>query len=123
MAEKFRVGITRDVLGPSGEPVYGREALRVLDDPLVEWEYLPAVAPELTPEHASRYDALCVFGARVSRKTVTGPDRRLKLVARDLGAVRDLDVLIQAGEAYAGRQSPAETRAFAPLVLSWRRPT
>ena len=82
MAEKFRVGITRDVLGPSGEPVYGREALRVLDDPLVEWEYLPAAVPELTPEHASRYDALCVFGARVSRKTVTGPDRRLKLVAR-----------------------------------------
>ena len=82
MAEKFRVGITRDVLGPSGEPVYGRDALRVLDDPLIDWEYLPAVAAELTPEHASKYDALCVFGARVSRKTVTGPDRRLKLVAR-----------------------------------------
>ena len=50
MAQKFRVGITRDVLGPSGEPVYGREALRVLDDPLVEWEYLPVVEPELTAE-------------------------------------------------------------------------
>jgi phosphoglycerate dehydrogenase-like enzyme len=80
--EKFRVGITRDVLGPSGEPVYGHAALRILEDPLVEWEYLPAAVPELTPEHASRYDALCVFGSRVSRKTVTGPDRRLKLIAR-----------------------------------------
>jgi phosphoglycerate dehydrogenase-like enzyme len=80
--EKFRVGITRDVLGPSGEPVYGRAALRILDDPSIEWEYLPAAVPELTPEHASRYDALCVFGSRVSRKTVTGADRRLKLVAR-----------------------------------------
>jgi phosphoglycerate dehydrogenase-like enzyme len=80
--EKFRVGITRDVLSPSGEPIYGRAALGILDDPLVEWEYLPESVPELTPEHASRYDALCVFGAKVSRKTVSGPDRRLKLVAR-----------------------------------------
>ena len=80
--EKFRVGITRDVLSPSGEPIYGRPALRILDDPSVEWEYLPEAVPELTPEHASRYDALCVFGSRVSRKTVSGPGRRLKLVAR-----------------------------------------
>ena len=80
--EKFRVGITRDVLSPAGEPVYGKDALKVLDDPLIEWEYLPQVAPVLTPEHASRYDALCVFGARVSRETVSGPNRRLKLVAR-----------------------------------------
>lgn len=82
MAEKFRVGITRDALGPSGEPVYGRAALRILDDPAIEWEYLPEAVPELTPEHASRYDALCVMSSRVSRKTVGGPNRRLKLVAR-----------------------------------------
>ncbi|HTS52493.1 MAG TPA: NAD(P)-dependent oxidoreductase [Burkholderiales bacterium] len=80
--DKFRVGITRDVLSPSGEPIYGRAALRILDDPRVEWEYLPESVPELTSEHASRYDALCVFGSRVSRATVSGPQRRLKLVAR-----------------------------------------
>ena len=39
--DKFRVGITRDVLSPSGEPVYGQAALRILEDPHVEWEYLP----------------------------------------------------------------------------------
>ena len=61
MADKFKVGITRDVLGPSGEPVYGRAALKVLDDPLIEWEYLPVAVPELTPEHASQYDALCLL--------------------------------------------------------------
>ena len=82
MPEKFRVGITRDVLSPSGEPVYGRDALKVLDDPAVEWEYLPAVEAELSPEQASRYDAICVFGAKVSAKTVSGPNRRLKLIAR-----------------------------------------
>ena len=82
MAEKFRVGITRDVLSPSGEPVYGRDALKVLDDPNVEWEYLDEAVPELTEEHASRYDALCVFSPRVTAKTVSGANRRLKLVAR-----------------------------------------
>jgi phosphoglycerate dehydrogenase-like enzyme len=80
--DKFRVGITRDVLSPSGEPVYGQAALRILEDPRVEWEYLPESVPELTAEHASRYDAICVYGCRVSRNTVSGPNRRLKLVAR-----------------------------------------
>jgi phosphoglycerate dehydrogenase-like enzyme len=82
MADKFKVGITRDVLGPSGEPVYGRAALKVLDDPLIEWEYLPVAVPELTPEHASQYDALCLFGSRATRATVSGSNRRLKLIAR-----------------------------------------
>jgi hypothetical protein len=38
MAEKFRIGITRDVLSPSGEPVFGRDALMVLVVPAVDWE-------------------------------------------------------------------------------------
>ena len=80
--EKFRVGISRDVLSPSGEPVFGREALKVLDDPNVEWEYLPETVPVLTPENASRYDAICLFASRASRETVSGPNRRLKLIAR-----------------------------------------
>jgi D-3-phosphoglycerate dehydrogenase len=80
--EKFRVGITRDVLSPAGEPVFGREALKVLDDPDVEWEYLPEAVPVLTAEQASRYDAICLFGSAAKRETVAGVDRRLKLIAR-----------------------------------------
>jgi phosphoglycerate dehydrogenase-like enzyme len=79
---KFRIGITRDVLGPGGEPVFGRDALKTLDDPLVDWEYLPDATPALSAEHASRYDAICLFGLRASRETVSGPNRRLKLIAR-----------------------------------------
>jgi D-3-phosphoglycerate dehydrogenase len=80
--QKFRVGINREVLNAAGEPIYGRAALRILDDPRIEWEYLAAQTAEFTPEHAARYDALCVFSSRVSRATLSGPDRRLKLVAR-----------------------------------------
>jgi len=80
--DKFRVGITRDVLSPLGEPVFGRDALKVLDHPNIEWEYLPDAVPVLTPEYASRYDAICMFGSRCARETVSGPNRRLKLIAR-----------------------------------------
>jgi CHAD domain-containing protein/adenylate cyclase class IV len=61
-----------------------------------------------------------VFGDAFDADRTARYTRRLKLVARDLGAVRDLDVLIEAGEAYAARQSGAEAKAFQPLVRSWK---
>src|SRR5581483_6545789 len=80
--EKFRVGITRDALTPSGEPICGQAAFSILDSAGLEWEYLPEQVPELTPEHAARYDAICVLGPKVTRQTVSRDDRRLKLIAR-----------------------------------------
>lgn len=84
MADKrFRVGITRDALGADGKPVFDPAALAVLDlDPDVDWEFLPERVRDLTPDHAARYDALCVLGARVTRETVSRADRRLRIVAR-----------------------------------------
>ena len=61
-----------------------------------------------------------VFGDAFDADRTARYTRRLKLVARDLGAVRDLDVLIEAGEAYRARQSAAEAKAFEPLLSSWR---
>jgi D-3-phosphoglycerate dehydrogenase len=80
--DKFRVGITRDALTPSGEPICGNAPFGILDAAGIEWEFLPEVVPELTAEHAARYDAIGVLGAKVSRKTVAGADCRLKLIAR-----------------------------------------
>ena len=42
--------------------------------------------------------------------------RRLKLVAADLGAVRDLDVLIEAAELYQAGLAGPEARAFDALA-------
>lgn len=61
-----------------------------------------------------------VFGDAFDTARTDRYRKRLKLVARDLGAVRDLDVLIEAGEAYQKRQSASEGRAFEPLLRSWR---
>ena len=44
MTERFRVGITRDILDSRGEPSFGRKALEILDRPgSIDWEYLPSV--------------------------------------------------------------------------------
>jgi D-3-phosphoglycerate dehydrogenase len=100
--DKFRVGITRDNLKPDGKPIFDPACLKILDDPRIEWEFLPQIEAELTPQSAARYDALAVMLARVTRTTVSGPDRRLKLIARfgvgydtvDVPALTDNGVLL-----------------------------
>jgi phosphoglycerate dehydrogenase-like enzyme len=81
--KKFRVGLTRDILDSRGEPAFGSAALAILDrDPNVQWEYLPAIVPEIGPEIAAQYDALYVNIARVPAAAVARPDCRLRVVAR-----------------------------------------
>ena len=61
-----------------------------------------------------------VFGDAFDPKRTARHRRRLRFVAADLGAVRDLDVLIESIEAYQGQQPEAEAAALEPLVRSWR---
>jgi phosphoglycerate dehydrogenase-like enzyme len=79
---KFKVGITRDNLRPNGKPIFDESAFKVLESAGIDYEFLPELEPELTPETASRYDALAVMLAKCTRKTVANPNRRLKLIAR-----------------------------------------
>jgi len=79
---RFRVGITRDNIGPNGKPIFGESAFKILQDADIEYEFLPQIEAELTPETAAKYDALAVMLAKVTRRTVSGPDRKLKLIAR-----------------------------------------
>ena len=87
-SQKFRVGITRDALRDDGKTVFDAAALRVLDDPLIEWEFIPENVKELTAAHAATYDALCVLSPRTTAATLAGPNRRLKIIAR-LGVGHD----------------------------------
>ena len=61
-----------------------------------------------------------VFGHAYDGKRTKRYRIRLRDVARRLGAVRDLDVLIEHAVDYQKAQSAAEARAFEPLVASWR---
>src|SRR5512147_2292690 len=80
--DKFRVGITRDNLKPDGKPIFDEACLKALDDPRIQWEFLPEIEPEVTPQTAAKYDAVCVMVGRITRATVSGSDRRMKLIAR-----------------------------------------
>jgi len=81
VAKKFRIGITRDAITANGT-VFGEEAMKALEDPAVEWEFLAEKVPELTREHGENYDALCVMSARVTPATLSSPKRNVKLIAR-----------------------------------------
>ena len=82
MAGKFRIGISKEVLTKEGGTIFGEQAMRVLDDPAVEWEILEDQVPELLPEHAEKFDAFCLMSARVTENTLSTENKRLKLIAR-----------------------------------------
>ena len=78
---KFKIGISRDVITEKGT-IFGEEAFKVLEDSAVEWEFLPDKLPELPAEYGATYDAICLMTAKVTQKTLSSPNRKLKLVAR-----------------------------------------
>ena len=80
--ENFRIGITRDTLREDGTSIFDARALQVFTDPQFEWEFIADNVKELTAAHAARYDALCVLNPRVTAATLSGPGRRLQIVAR-----------------------------------------
>jgi CHAD domain-containing protein len=61
-----------------------------------------------------------VFGDGFRADRTRRHRRRLREVAARLGAVRDLDVLIEAGETYLGTQPRTEQLALQPLFTAWR---
>ncbi len=61
-----------------------------------------------------------VFGDGFRRGRVRRSVGGLRTLAGDLGAVRDLDVLIDGLDAYLGRLGPTERVALQPLADAWR---
>lgn len=83
MSTRTKVGLTRDLLTPSGEPSFGRGPLEILDaEPSIDWEFVPEPTDRITPDIAARYDVLYVNAPPVDRASVSRPDRRVRLVAR-----------------------------------------
>ena len=78
----FTVGITRDTLRADGTSIFDKRALQILDAAKLSWEFIPDNVKELTAAHGAQYDALCVLNPKVPAAVVSGPDRRVKIVAR-----------------------------------------
>jgi D-3-phosphoglycerate dehydrogenase len=82
-ARPFRVGLSRDILAGNGEPSFGRGPLELLDaDPRIQWEFLPEMVDEISPDVMARYDGLYVNAPRVGAASVARDDLRVKIVAR-----------------------------------------
>jgi len=80
---KLKVGLTRDLLTPSGTPSFGTGPLEILErEPSIDWEFIPEAATEITPDIAARYDLLYVNSLPVTRASVARADRRVRLIAR-----------------------------------------
>jgi D-3-phosphoglycerate dehydrogenase len=83
MADKLRVGVTRDFLDEDGRPAYPHVSLASLDgETRLEWEFIPENVGEITPSIAARYDAIVSLGPRYTETSLTGADRRLALISR-----------------------------------------
>ena len=116
----FKVGLLADLLDSRGEPTYGRAPLEVLNQPGLEWEWVEGGYPEVTPEIAARYDALHINLQRVTEATVSGLDRRLKVVARNGVGYDTVDVAACTRQGVLVTNTPLAVRrpvAVAALTL------
>jgi len=114
MSDKYRVGITRDILDSSGSPAFGETALDILRNAKhVEWEYLPELVSIITPDHAAHYDAIYVNHPRVPDTAVAREDCRLRVVARH-GMPRVVGVDAQGSGRAMSRRAARRRGASAP---------
>jgi phosphoglycerate dehydrogenase-like enzyme len=82
MTERFRVGLTRDLLAADGTAGLGDVGLGLLDGASgIAWEFLPERFGVLEAGHIQGYDAVAILGGRVPAASVDGADR-LTILAR-----------------------------------------
>jgi D-3-phosphoglycerate dehydrogenase len=117
----FRIGLTRDLLTPTGDPSFGRGPLALLDGcPALTWEVIPENLSEITPEVAARYDGLYVNSPRVTAASVARDDCRVRIVARHGVGYDSVDVAALAARGVVVTNTPVAVRrpvAVACLTL------
>lgn len=83
MSERFIVGITRDLLGEDGRPVYKDIGLGLLDaEPRCAYQVLDALHSPVSPAQIAPLDAVLSLGPRWSQETFAEGAERLLIVAR-----------------------------------------
>jgi CHAD domain-containing protein len=125
--EGLVVGKTPGVLSSDNVAEAGRKVLRFHLARMIARE--PGTLEGTDPEelHGMRVAtrrmraAWRVFGDGYRPDRTRRHRKRLREVAARLGAVRDLDVLIEEAEPYLAAQTVIEQRAIAPLFAAWRQ--
>jgi phosphoglycerate dehydrogenase-like enzyme len=129
VSTRFRVGVTRDLRGADGQPVYdlGLDALGAVAG--VTWEFLARHEAELAPSTIAGYDALMVWEpGGITEATLAGAARPVLIARFGMGLEAiDLDACTRHGvlvttEPYAVREvMPAGAIGFL-LALAHRIP-
>ena len=97
----FRVGVTRDFLGPDGTCDLDAIAGPLFDAAGLHWEYIAENTPVLQAAQVRDYDGLLVLGAGITAETFTYAEK-LAIIARfgvgydkvDVGACTENGVLL-----------------------------
>ena len=126
-SDSLVVGKTPGVLASDSVAEAGRKVLRFHLARMIARE--PGTREGSDPEelHSMRVAtrrmraAWRVFGDGFRADRTRRHRRRLREVAARLGAVRDLDVLIDEAQPYLAAQTIAEQRAIQPLFRAWRQ--
>lgn len=103
----------------------GRKVLRMYFEDMLAQDTNPATAADPDLVHRMRVatrrlrSAFEIFDAAFTAKTKRKFGRPLRRLARVLGRVRDLDVLLENMRAYAAALTDADAESFAPLLQAW----
>lgn len=117
----FKVGVTRDLLRADGTPAFEARAFAELAaNPAIQWEWLPADLPEITPDIAATYDGLHVNLPLVTAASVARADCRVKVVARNGVGFDSCDVAALTAKGIVLTNTPVAVRrpvAVAALTM------
>ena len=79
--EKFRIGLSSDFRRPDGSPAFPSFDLRPLDDPRIDWAYVPVTDGVIRAADMTGFDVLILLAGQFSADSLPG-DGRLAAVAR-----------------------------------------
>lgn len=120
----YRVGVSRDFLGPDGRNVWGDIGLEALDAADVRWRYLHRDTDELAAEDIEGLDAVIFGGPSVTRRTFAGGGTPPLIFARfgvgydavDLAACSEHEAVVTITP--DGARRPVATAALTLLLAS-----
>lgn len=125
----FKIGLTADLFGSTGRPVFGESPLRLFTDAELTWDVLPRDDGIIASAALADYDALFIGGSRIGEASLKADTGRLRVLARNGVGFDALDIsaltmrgILVTNTPVAVRHSVATTALAFILALSLRLP-
>ena len=128
---KYRIGVSRDLLGQDGKPNFDPAALKILDgEPRLDWAWFGDGAGPVTADEAAEFDGICLGAPAIQGAALGRADQRMRIVARfgvgvdhcDVPALTARGILLTNNPEGVRRSVASSALAFI-LALAHRIPT